>query len=53
MKKILATAALLSLLGTVAAARQPRPTDEEVNQVIDARLHALLVKLSASAKEVK
>jgi hypothetical protein len=53
MKKLFAVtmvAAVVAVAG-VAVARQPkRISSDEVNQVIDARLHAMLVKLNASKR---
>ncbi|MDX2011399.1 MAG: hypothetical protein SFW67_14455 [Myxococcaceae bacterium] len=53
MKKLFAvmTVAAVVAVAGAAFARQPRRvTTDEVNQVIDARLHAMLVKLNASKR---
>jgi hypothetical protein len=56
MKKLFAvvTMAAAVVVAGAAFARQPREqtrvTADEVNQVIDARLHAMLVKLNASKR---
>lgn len=49
MKKLTGIAVLGAVLGGVmaAAASKPRVDDAQVEQVIDARLHQLLVQLNA------
>lgn len=53
MKKMIAMVALavVAVAGVaVAGARSTRPSDDEVNAAIDARLHQMLVKLNAQKK---
>jgi hypothetical protein len=51
MKKILVVATLMMAVTGAALARTSRsPSDEEVNRAIDARLHAMLLKLNAEKK---
>jgi hypothetical protein len=51
MKKILVVATLTMAMAGAALARTARaPSDEDVNRAIDARLHAMLLKLNAEKK---
>ncbi len=51
MKTMLVAAALMTAMAGAALARTGvRPSDDEVNRAIDARLHAMLLKLNAEKK---
>ncbi|MFO0594351.1 MAG: hypothetical protein U0228_03580 [Myxococcaceae bacterium] len=51
MKKIFVSMLVMTVVAGVAAANvQHKTSTEEVNQAIDARLHAMLVKLNAEKK---
>lgn len=51
MKKILVVAAMtMAVAGAALARTQTRPSDDDVNRAIDARLHAMLLKLHAEKK---
>lgn len=52
MKKLFAvmTLAAMAVAGAVFAGPSKRVTNEEVDRVIDARLHQMLVKLNASKR---
>lgn len=52
MKKLLAvmTVAVVAVAGVAVARQQQRVTNEDVDRVIDARLHQMLVKLNHSRR---
>ncbi len=52
MKKTLFAMAAMTMVaaGVAAASAKPNVTDEQVESAIDARLHAMLVKLNAEKK---
>jgi nitrous oxide reductase accessory protein NosL len=52
MKKLIfaVTVTTMVVAGVAAANSTRKPTDREVEQAIDSRLHAMLVKLNAEKK---
>lgn len=52
MKKLVFAVTVMTMVmaGVAAAGSQRKPSDREVEQAIDSRLHAMLVKLNAEKK---